>query len=81
MPSPYIAVSHLIIESREQLAAGFGAVAEELLEDKLEFTDIEIIAQISEVIGIWAAITSQPPRNQLRSVCIFHSDFNYALIH
>lgn len=51
-PSPYIAVSHLLFESREQLAAGYGPAAQELNEDKLKFTDIEIITQISEVTEI-----------------------------
>jgi uncharacterized protein (TIGR02118 family) len=50
--SPCTAISHLIFESREQLVAGFGAAAKELLEDKLKFTDIETITQISEVIEI-----------------------------
>ena len=48
-PSPYIAVSHLLFESREQLAASYGPAAQELNEDKRQFTDIEIITQISEV--------------------------------
>ena len=51
-PSPYIAVSHLLFESREQLAANYGPAAQELNEDKLKFTDIEIITQISEVTEI-----------------------------
>ena len=50
--SPYIAVSHLLFASREQLAAGYAAAARELNEDKLRFTDIEIITQISEVTEI-----------------------------
>jgi uncharacterized protein (TIGR02118 family) len=51
-PSPYIAVSHLTFESREQLIENYGSAANELLNDKLRFTDIEIITQISEVIEI-----------------------------
>ena len=50
--SPYIAVSHLLFESIEQLAASYGSAAQELNEDKLKFTDIEIITQISEVTEI-----------------------------
>lgn len=51
-PSSYIAVSHLLFESREQLSASYGSAAQELNEDKLKFTDIEIITQISEVTEI-----------------------------
>ena len=51
-PSPYIAVSHLLFESREQLASSYRSVAQELNEDKLKFTDIEIITQISEVTEV-----------------------------
>ncbi len=51
-PSPYIAVSHLTFESMEQLADRYNSAAQELNEDKLKFTDIEIITQINEVIEV-----------------------------
>jgi len=51
-PSPYIAVSHMLFESREHLAAGYQSASQELNEDKLKFTDIDIITQISEVTEV-----------------------------
>jgi len=51
-PSPYVAVTHMTFESREQLVAGYAAAGQELLEDKRRFTDIEIINQVSEVVEI-----------------------------
>ena len=48
-PSPYFAVSHLIFNSMEELATKYSAANEELNTDKLRFTDIDIITQISKV--------------------------------
>jgi uncharacterized protein (TIGR02118 family) len=47
--SPYIAVSHMVFNSLEHLMAGYSTYAKELNEDKLKFTDIDIITQISEI--------------------------------
>jgi uncharacterized protein (TIGR02118 family) len=51
-PSPYIAVTHMIFESWEQLSSRYGAAAQELLADRLRFTDIETVFQISEVMEV-----------------------------
>ncbi len=51
-PPPYLAVSHMVFESREQLKAAYEAAVQELLEDKEKFTDIEIVRQVSEVTEI-----------------------------
>ena len=50
--SPYFAVSHLVFKSRDQLTAAYETAAVELLADKDQFTDIEVIRQISEVMEI-----------------------------
>lgn len=51
-PSPYLVVSHMTFESMEQLMEKYAAVGEELIADKLRFTDIETIFQVSEVISL-----------------------------
>jgi uncharacterized protein (TIGR02118 family) len=51
-PSPYIAVGYMTFESMEQFVARFGAVAQELLADIPNYTDIEPVIQLSEVIEI-----------------------------
>ena len=48
-PSPYFAVSHLLFNSIEELTANCANANEDLNIDKLKFTDIDIITQISEV--------------------------------
>ncbi len=49
-PSPFIAVSHMIFESREDLANRYREASKILNEDKSKFTDIDIITQISDII-------------------------------
>ncbi len=51
-PSPYIVVSHMIFESQEQLTNRYKEFSKILNEDKLKFTDIDIIRQISEIIDL-----------------------------
>jgi len=49
-PSPYLAVTHMIFRSREELAEKFANHGAELTADKEKFTDIQIITQVSEII-------------------------------
>ncbi len=49
-PSPFVAVTHLVFESMEQLMARYAAAGQELNADKLKFTDIDLIFQISEML-------------------------------
>ncbi len=51
-PSPYIAVGYMTFESMEQFVARFGAAAPELMADIPNYTDIEPVVQLSEVIAI-----------------------------
>jgi uncharacterized protein (TIGR02118 family) len=51
-PSPYFAVGHMTFESMEQLVARYGAAANELRADIPNYTDVEPIVQISEIIEI-----------------------------
>ncbi len=51
-PSPYFAIGHMIFESMEQLVANYGAATQELHADIPNYTDIEPVIQISEIIEI-----------------------------
>jgi uncharacterized protein (TIGR02118 family) len=49
-PSPFYAVSHMIFNSKEELASKYAKFGKELNTDKERFTNIEIITQVSEII-------------------------------
>ena len=49
-PAPFVAVGHLMFNSIEEFQNGFGVHGEELMGDLPNFTDIEPIIQISEVV-------------------------------
>jgi uncharacterized protein (TIGR02118 family) len=51
-PSPYIAIGHMTFATMEQLVAGYDAAGQELHADIANYTDIEPIIQLSEVIHI-----------------------------
>uniref|UniRef100_C6E2D0 Ethyl tert-butyl ether degradation EthD n=1 Tax=Geobacter sp. (strain M21) TaxID=443144 RepID=C6E2D0_GEOSM len=51
-PSPFLAVGHMTFETMEQLLAKYAAAAQELHADIPNYTDIEPIIQLSEVIEI-----------------------------
>ena len=51
-PSHYIAIGHMTFETMEQLVASYGAAAQELHADIPNYTDIEPIIQLSEVVEI-----------------------------
>jgi uncharacterized protein (TIGR02118 family) len=51
-PSPYIAIGYMTFESTEQLVAKYGAAAQELHADIPNYTDIDPVIQLSEVIEI-----------------------------
>jgi uncharacterized protein (TIGR02118 family) len=50
--SPYIAIGYMTFESVDEMVARYGAAAKELLADIPNYTDIEPLMQISEVITI-----------------------------
>lgn len=50
--SPYLAVTHLIFNSMEHLMTNYTAAADELNNDKMKFTDIDLIFQISQITEI-----------------------------
>jgi uncharacterized protein (TIGR02118 family) len=52
--TPYLAVSHMIFESIEQLATRYAKAADELNADKLKFTDLDLIFQVSEIVSLEA---------------------------
>ena len=49
-PAPFVAVGHLMYNSVEEFQNGFGVHGEEIMGDLVNFTDIEPIIQISEVV-------------------------------
>src|SRR5574340_32084 len=49
-PSPYVAIGYMTFESLEQFVAGYGAAAKELRSDILNYTDIEPVVQLAEII-------------------------------
>ncbi len=51
-PSPFYVVSHMLFNSREELALKYAKFGKELNLDKEKFTNIEIITQVSEIIEI-----------------------------
>lgn len=51
-PSPYFAIGHMTFETMDQLVAKYGAAAQELHADISNYTDIEPIIQISQIIEI-----------------------------
>ena len=51
-PSPYFAIGHMTFESMEQLVAKYGAAAQELHADIPNYTDIDPIIKLSEIIEI-----------------------------
>lgn len=51
-PSPYFAIGHMTFKSMEHLVTKYGAAAQELHADIPNYTDIEPVIQISEIIEI-----------------------------
>lgn len=51
-PSHYVAIGHMTFETMEQLVAGYGTAAQELHADIPNYTDIEPIIQLSEIVEI-----------------------------
>jgi uncharacterized protein (TIGR02118 family) len=49
-PAAYVAMCHLYCDSVEDFQAGFGPNAQEILSDIPNYTDLEPIVQISEVV-------------------------------
>ena len=49
-PAPYIAVGHLLFNSIEEFQAAFGPHAEELMADIPNYTNVEPVVQISEIV-------------------------------
>jgi uncharacterized protein (TIGR02118 family) len=50
-PAPYVAIASLYFESMEEFGKAFEKGAPTLMADLPNFTDIEPVGQISEVIG------------------------------
>jgi uncharacterized protein (TIGR02118 family) len=50
-PAPFLAVTHMVFNSREELKLKYAEFGKELNADKDRFTDIEIVTQISEIAG------------------------------
>jgi uncharacterized protein (TIGR02118 family) len=50
--SPYIAIGYMTFESVDELITKYGAAAKELRSDIPNYTDIEPVMQISEVIPL-----------------------------
>ncbi len=50
-PAPYVAVGHLVFNSMEEMKKGMQAHDPDLGEDLPNFTDIQPIFQISEMVG------------------------------
>lgn len=50
-PAPFIAAAHLLFNSVEDFQASFGPHAEEIMADMPNFTEIEPVVQISEIVG------------------------------
>lgn len=51
-PSPNIAIGYMTFDSMEQFVTSFSAAAPELMADIPNYTDIEPVVQISNVIEI-----------------------------
>ncbi len=51
-PSPYVAIGYMTFESLEQFVARYGAAAKELSSDIANYTDIEPVVQLAEIIVI-----------------------------
>lgn len=49
-PAPYIAAGHLLFNSLEDFQAAFGPHAEEIMGDIPNFTNVEPVVQISEIV-------------------------------
>ena len=49
-PAPYVAMCHIHSDSVESFQAAFGAKAEQILGDIPNYTDLEPLVQISEVV-------------------------------
>jgi uncharacterized protein (TIGR02118 family) len=49
-PAPYVAMCHIHSESAERFQAAFGAKAQQILGDIPNYTDLEPLVQISEVV-------------------------------
>lgn len=49
-PAPYVAVGHLTFNSIEEFQSAFGPNAEEIMGDLPNFTDIEPVIQISQIV-------------------------------
>ncbi len=52
IPTPYYAVTHMIFNSIEELATKYAEFGKELIDDKDQFTNIQIITQISDIIEV-----------------------------
>jgi len=50
-PAPYIAAGHLLFNSLADFQGAFGPHAEEIMGDVPNFTNIEPMIQISEIVG------------------------------
>ena len=50
-PAPFIAGGHLLFNSVEDFQRGFEAHGEAIMGDVPNFTDIEPVIQISEIVG------------------------------
>jgi uncharacterized protein (TIGR02118 family) len=46
----YIAICHVFCDSVESFQAGFGPHAEEIIKDMPNYTDLEAVVQISDVV-------------------------------
>ena len=51
-PAPFVAIANMYFNSMEEFGKAFGASADKILEDIPNFTNIEGITQISEVM-LW----------------------------
>lgn len=49
-PAPYVAMCHIFCESVEAFQNGFGPHAEEIMSDIKNYTDLQPVVQISEVV-------------------------------
>jgi uncharacterized protein (TIGR02118 family) len=50
VPAPYIAIGHLLFESVADFQKSFGPHVPEIMEDIPNYTDLEPIIQISEIV-------------------------------
>jgi uncharacterized protein (TIGR02118 family) len=49
-PATYVALSHIFCESVEAEEAGFGPLVQEIMGDIPNYTDLQPVVQISEVV-------------------------------